>query len=106
MTQEQFAHAFVRPGRRADLWEGPRVALADLCAAGIDRVYIGGSYVTDKNEPGDVDGYWIVAPERRLSIYAATACCCFWLSRNAEISALDSSNGMVLAAFLSVSFMI
>jgi hypothetical protein len=41
---------------RQKLLSGLHLALISLKQAGCDRVYIGGSFVTDKEEPGDVDG--------------------------------------------------
>ena len=48
--------------RRA-LFNGLRRALANLARAGIRRVWIDGSFVTAREEPGDVDGCWEYAPE-------------------------------------------
>jgi hypothetical protein len=41
---------------RQQLLTGLKSALISLKQAGCDRVYIGGSFITDKAEPGDIDG--------------------------------------------------
>ena len=41
-----------------DLMAGLRAALDELRQAGCQRVYIDGSFVTDKEAPGDYDGCW------------------------------------------------
>ena len=28
-------------------------------AAGIEQIYVGGSFCTNKPDPGDIDGYWV-----------------------------------------------
>ena len=43
--------------RRA-LFGGLRLAVADLAAAGVRRIWINGSFVTAKGRPNDVDGCW------------------------------------------------
>lgn len=40
------------------LFRGLRQALENLRAAGVQRVYINGSFVTDESFPKDVDGCW------------------------------------------------
>src|ERR1700685_2449816 len=44
--------------RRQQLLGGLRLALAALNRAGCSRVYIDGSFVTVKREPGDYDACW------------------------------------------------
>lgn len=44
--------------RRQQLLRGLRLALAALNRAGCSRVYIDGSFVTVKREPGDYDACW------------------------------------------------
>jgi len=53
------ALAFSR--KRQWLLEGLRLALIALGSAGCERVYIDGSFVTDKEEPGDFDICWEMA---------------------------------------------
>jgi hypothetical protein len=43
---------------RASLLEGLRAAIASLAAAGCSRAYLDGSFVTDKEVPGDFDACW------------------------------------------------
>ena len=44
--------------RREQLLDGLRVAIESLHAAGCSRVYLDGSFVTDKEVPGDFDACW------------------------------------------------
>jgi hypothetical protein len=43
---------------RTELLRGFRAALDSLRAAGCRRVYLDGSFVTDKKQPGDFDACW------------------------------------------------
>ena len=52
----EFARRFGFNSYRQQLLSGLNSALISLKQAGCDRVYIGGSFVTDKEEPGDIDG--------------------------------------------------
>jgi len=45
--------------RRRWLLKGLRAAVQALWAAGIREIYIGGSFCTEKPDPGDIDGYWV-----------------------------------------------
>lgn len=44
--------------RRLQLFKGLKKALENLSAAGIEEVWIDGSFITDDPEPNDVDGCW------------------------------------------------
>jgi hypothetical protein len=44
--------------RRQNLLVGLEKALRDLHEAGCKRIYLNGSFVTSKNEPGDFDACW------------------------------------------------
>lgn len=44
--------------RREQLLDGLRVAIESLRTAGCARVYLDGSFVTDKELPGDFDACW------------------------------------------------
>lgn len=44
--------------RRRWLFEGLHEAAKALRAAGCGTMFLDGSFVTDKEEPGDFDGYW------------------------------------------------
>ena len=45
--------------RRRWLLLGLRKAADAFWAAGIDEIYIDGSFCTSKPDPGDMDGYWV-----------------------------------------------
>ena len=45
--------------RRRWLLKGLRSAVEAFWAAGIEEVFIDGSFCTEKPEPGDIDGYWV-----------------------------------------------
>jgi hypothetical protein len=45
--------------RRSWLLKGLRASIEAFWAAGIEEIYIGGSFCTEKPDPGDIDGYWI-----------------------------------------------
>ncbi len=49
--------------RRRWLLKGIRVAVAAFWAAGIEEIFIDGSFCTEKPDPGDVDGYWVEPDE-------------------------------------------
>lgn len=56
--------------RRRELLEGLRMALSELQKAGCKRVYVDGSFVTDKDEPNDYDGCWEEAGVAIPSLHA------------------------------------
>jgi Family of unknown function (DUF6932) len=43
--------------------EGLRAAVEAFWAAGIQEIYIDGSFCTEKPDPGDIDGYWVEPDE-------------------------------------------
>jgi hypothetical protein len=45
--------------RRRWLLKGLRSAVEAFWAAGIEEVFIDGSFCTEKPDPGDIDGYWV-----------------------------------------------
>lgn len=45
--------------RRRWLLKGLRSAVEAFWNAGIEQIYIDGSFCTEKADPGDVDGYWV-----------------------------------------------
>ena len=59
-TWEELFQRFGTTPRRRELLAGLRAALGALAAAGCQRVYLGGSFVTTKDEPLDYDGCWEV----------------------------------------------
>ncbi|NQU25599.1 MAG: hypothetical protein HQ567_30300 [Candidatus Nealsonbacteria bacterium] len=44
--------------KRQELLDGLARAIQNLAEAGVKRVWIGGGFVSDKEEPSDVDGCW------------------------------------------------
>lgn len=57
-TWDEIVRRFGWTSRRRDLLAGLKVALGPLREAGCRRVFVNGSFVTDKNEPGDIDVAW------------------------------------------------
>jgi len=57
-TWQEIQSRFGFSSRRQQLLVGLRLALAALNTAGCSRVYIDGSFVTVKREPGDYDACW------------------------------------------------
>lgn len=58
-TLEEVRDRFGRKNTvRRRLFKGLKHSLQNLRAAGVRRVYINGSFVTDKSFPKDVDGCW------------------------------------------------
>jgi hypothetical protein len=55
-TWVEFWERFATNAYRKQLLTGLRLALGELKQAGCCRVYIGGSFVTDKEKPNDYDG--------------------------------------------------
>ena len=53
--------------RRKNLLDGLEIALRLMGNCGIKRVYLDGSFVTDKNRPGDIDGCYDIPPCTNLS---------------------------------------
>jgi hypothetical protein len=43
---------------RAELVDGPEVLVGQLWQVGIDRIFVDGSFVEDKDHPNDIDGYF------------------------------------------------
>jgi hypothetical protein len=59
---------FVTTPRRRRLFEGLRLAIQNLHAAGVRRVFINGSFVTTKADPNDIDGCWEWTEEVHLDL--------------------------------------
>ena len=59
-TWKQFCKRFGHTAHRDSLIKGLAAALKDLSAAGCQRVYINGSFVTAKEVPGDYDLCWSI----------------------------------------------
>jgi hypothetical protein len=52
---QELEHRYDSTPQRHALMEGLRTALAELRAAGCPQVYVGGSFITPKPNPNDVD---------------------------------------------------
>lgn len=57
-TWEEIVEVYGWNSRRQELLCGLRKALMSLQIAGCETVYLNGSFVTSKEEPGDFDGCW------------------------------------------------
>ncbi len=53
--------------KREDLIKGLEMALQLVGNCGVERVYLDGSFVTDKDRPGDIDGCYDVPPGADLT---------------------------------------
>ena len=57
-TWADFCARYAVTPRRRDILTGLEQAVSDLKAAGCQRIYVDGSFVTDKPLPGDFDLCW------------------------------------------------
>ena len=57
-TWDEIVERYATNERREQLLDGLRTAIESLHAAGCSRVYLDGSFITDKELPGDFDAYW------------------------------------------------
>lgn len=57
-TWDEIVQRFGWTSGRCELLDGLKAALEPLRQAGCRRVFINGSFVTDKDEPGDIDVAW------------------------------------------------
>ena len=57
-TWDEIVERYATNERREQLMNGLRAAIASLHAAGCSRVCLDGSFVTDKELPGDFDACW------------------------------------------------
>ena len=62
-TLEEIGKRFAFTPRRRWLLKGLRTAVHAFGAAGIEEIFIDGSFCTEKPDPGDVDGYWVEPDE-------------------------------------------
>ena len=60
-TWDEIVDRFGTNDRRRELLDGLHRALDSLRSAGCRRAYIGGSFVTAQEEPGDFDACWEIA---------------------------------------------
>jgi hypothetical protein len=58
-TLEEIATRLGFTPRRRWLLTGLRAAVEAFWAAGMEEIYIDGSFCTEKPDPGDIDGYWV-----------------------------------------------
>ena len=58
-TLEEIAKRLDFTPRRRWLLKGLRTAVGAFWAAGIEEIYIDGSFCTEKPDAGDIDGYWV-----------------------------------------------
>jgi len=58
LSLEDFKLMFVYNNRRTQIFEGFLVLLKDLRAINCRVVYVDGSFVTSKEQPGDIDVCW------------------------------------------------
>lgn len=65
-TFEEIRRRLGFTARRRWLCKGLRLAVEVFWNAGIEEIYIDGSFCTEKPDPGDVDGYWV---EPDLDVY-------------------------------------
>ena len=65
-TLEEIRKRFGFTPRRRWLLKGLHAAVKAFWNAGIEEIYIDGSFCTEKPDPGDVDGYWV---EPNLEVY-------------------------------------
>jgi hypothetical protein len=60
-TWEEIVERYATTERRTELLDGLHEAVQELRAAGCARVYLDGSFVSDKQVPGDFDACWEVS---------------------------------------------
>ncbi|HWR52417.1 MAG TPA: hypothetical protein VN428_15000 [Bryobacteraceae bacterium] len=58
-TLDEIKRRFGSTPRRRWLLKGLRAAAQAFWAAGIEEIFIDGSFCTEKPDPGDIDGYWV-----------------------------------------------
>jgi hypothetical protein len=58
-TLEEIGSRFGFTPRRRWLLKGLQAAVKAFWLAGIEDIFIDGSFCTEKPDPGDVDGYWV-----------------------------------------------
>lgn len=62
-TLEEISKRLGFTSRRKWLIRGLSAAVRAFWAAGIEEIYIDGSFCTEKPDPGDIDGYWVEPDE-------------------------------------------
>jgi len=67
LSFEEFRARFAYNARRRALLAGFEWALGVLKRAGVRRVTVGGSFVTNREVPGDIDACWDLDPDVRVA---------------------------------------
>lgn len=62
-TFDEIANRLEFTPRRRWLLKGLRKAVEAFWAAGIEEIFIDGSFCTEKPDPGDIEGYWVEPDE-------------------------------------------
>lgn len=79
-TWEEFETRFGTSRRRRILMGGLRRALDELRRAGCKRVYLNGSFVTTKANPGDYDGAWDIVGVNPVELKSE-----FWMEKKVDV---------------------
>ena len=58
-TLQEIAERLGFTPRRRWLLKGLRAAVEAFWVAGIEEIYVDGSFCSEKPDPGDIDGYWV-----------------------------------------------
>lgn len=68
-TLEEIEEAFgSRNPKRRELMTLLKEALKNLKAAGVEKVWLNGSFISGKDDPGDIDGCWEYTPKLDFNI--------------------------------------
>jgi len=62
-TLHEIKERFGFTPRRRWLLKGIRAAVEAFWAAGVEEIFIDGSFCSERPDPGDVDGYWVEPDE-------------------------------------------
>ena len=62
LTLDEIENLFVFNEHRKKLFQGLKKALENLVSAGVQDVYIDGSFISEKEVPNDIDGCWLPNP--------------------------------------------
>ena len=58
-TLQEIAERLGFTPRRRWLLKGLRAAVEAFWVAGVEEIYVDGSFCSEKPDPGDIDGYWV-----------------------------------------------
>lgn len=59
LTLKEVEKRFCFNPHRRQLFKGLKKAVKNLWSAGVEEIYIDGSFIGDKEFPGDIDGCWM-----------------------------------------------